>query len=133
MTKSFDNIPYLHRVQNIETGEVFEVYAKNKLDAISKVPDYEAYKDYYPFRVEEILTTEGHRITLLRYLAKGDYFNVVMPDITARADRLFTNTHTYVRDEYDRSTKKYYATYLHDAKRLSLHDRNTRVTIDVIF
>lgn len=126
---NYDKIPHLFRVANVETGEVHELFAKNNLDALCKVPGG-AESDPFcsPFRVTEMLTPEGYRITLLRLLPKGAYFNLV----AARGQKP-THTRMYVRGDYDRSYAMYECSHFDNFCHTRLMSGRTLVTIDMTF
>lgn len=127
--KNYDKIPHLYRVSNVETGEVRELFAKDNLDAICKCSDVPKSGPLtYPFVVEEVLTPEGYRITCLKFLEKGTYFNLV----AARGKKL-TPSRVYVRGEYDRSEAKYECCHFEDINRWRLLAGRTLVTIDMTF
>ena len=127
-------IPHLYNVHNTETGEIYEVYAKDNLDAIRQVPGGpESDPLCSPFRTTEILTKEGYEITLVKFLKKGDYFNVIHVDVTDPKRPYFANKLTYVRDEYYRPEKKYFAIDFYNINHHRLLPGTTKVTIDVIF
>ena len=126
---NYDRIPHLYRVYNSETGEVWELFAKDNLDAICKClegPEADPFTG--PFRAEELLTPEGYRITMLRLLPKETYFNLV----SARGQKP-TPSRVYVRGEYDRSTAKYECCYFEDINHWRLLNGNLLVTIDMTF
>lgn len=127
--KNYDRIPHLYRVSNVETGEVWELFAKDNLDAICKCPGGPESDPFTgPFRTEELLTPEGYRITMLRLLPKKTYFNIV----SARGKKP-TSKRTYVRGEYDRSAAKYEVCYFEDINHWRLLSGRTLVTIDMTF
>ena len=126
---NYDRIPHLYRVSNIETGEVWELFAKDNLDAICQCPGGpESSGTTGPFISEELLTPEGYRITMLRLLPKETYFNLV----SARGKKP-TQSRVYVRGEYDRSVAKYECCYFEDVNRWRLLNGSTLVTIDMTF
>ena len=127
--KNYDKIPTLYRVSNVETGEVRELFAKDNLDAICKCPGGpESDPLTGPFRTEELLTSEGYRITCLKLLPKGTYFNLV-----AARGKKPTPSRVYVRGEYDRSEAKYECCHFEDVNRCRLLNGHTLVTIDMTF
>lgn len=122
-------IPTLYRVSNVETGEAWELFAKNNLDAICKCPGGPESDPFTgPFRTEEVLTPEGYRITMLRLLPKKTYFNLV-----AARGKKPTPSRAYVRGEYDRSAAKYECCYFEDINHWRLLSGHTLVTIDATF
>ena len=127
--KNYDKIPTLYRVSNVETGEVWELFAKDNLDAICKCPGGpESDPLTGPFRTEELLTPEGYRITCLSFLKKGTYFNLV-----AARGKKPTQSRVYVRGEYDRSEAKYECCYFEDINHWRLLKGHTLVTTDMTF
>lgn len=127
--KNYDKIRTLYRVSNVETGEVWELFAKDNLDAICQCPGgAESSGVTGPFRTEEMLTPEGYRITMLRLLPKGTYFNLV-----AARGKKPTLSRVYVRGEYDRSEAKYECCYFEDINHWRLLNGCTLVTIDMTF
>ena len=125
----FDTIPHLYRVWNVETGEAWELFAKDNLDAICKCPGGPESDPFTgPFRTHEMLTPEGYRITSLRLLPKGTYFNLV-----SKRGAAPTHPRVYVRGEYDRSAAKYEVCYFEDINHWRLMGRHTLVTIDMTF
>lgn len=127
--KNYDNIPHLYRVSNVETGEAWELFAKDNLDAICKCPGGPESDPFTgPFRTEELLTPEGYRITCLKLLKKGTYFNLV-----AARGKKPTPSRVYVRGEYDRSVAKYVCCYFEDINHWRLLSGRTLVTIDMTF
>ena len=126
---NYDRIPHLYRITNYETGEVQELFAKDNLDAICKCPDVPKSGPLTnPFVVEELLTPEGYRITMLRLLPKKTYFNLV-----AARGKKPTPSRVYVRGEYDRSAAKYECCYFEDINHWRLLDGSRLVTIDMTF
>lgn len=126
--KSYDKIPTLYRVSNVETGEVWELFAKNNLDAICQCPGGPESDPTGPFRTEELLTPEGYRITCLKLLPKGTYFNLV-----AARGKKPTPSRVYVRGEYNRSAHLYECCYFEDINHCRLLNGHTLVTIDMTF
>lgn len=127
--KSYDKIHTLYRVWNVETGEVHELFAKNNLDALCKIPEAAASDPYVgPWRTEHILTPEGYAITMLRLLPKKTYFNLV-----AARGKKPTPSRTYVRGEYNRSAALYECCYFEDINHWRLLSGRTLVTIDMTF
>lgn len=127
--KNYDRIPHLYRVHNVETDEVFELFAKDGLDAICKCPGGpESDPSTGPFRAEELLTPEGYRIMMLRALPKEAYFNLV-----AARGKKPTPSRVYVRGEYDRSEAKYECVYFEGINHWRLLSGGTLVTIDATF
>lgn len=124
-----DNIPHLYRVWNVETGEVWELFAKNNLDAICECPGGPESDPFTgPFRTEEMLTPEGYRITCLKLLKKGTYFNLV-----AARGKKPTPSRVYVRGEYNRSWAGYECRYFEDINHCRLLSGHTLVTVDMTF
>ena len=129
MGRVYDRAPTLWRVWNVETGEVWELFANDNLDAICKCPGgAEADAFVGPYRSQELLTIEGYRITMLRLLPRGTYFNLV----AARGQKP-THKRTYVRGDYDRSAAKYECCYFEDINHWRLLDGRTLVTVDMTF
>lgn len=126
--KSYDKIPTLYRVWNEETGEVWELFAKNNLDAICQCPGGPESAPTGPFRTEELLTPEGYRITCLKLLPKGTYFNLV-----AAHGKKPTPSRVYVRGEYNRSAALYECCHFEDINHCRLLNGRTLVTIDMTF
>ena len=127
--KNYDKIPHLYRVSNVETGEVRELFAKDNLDAICKCPGGPESDPFTsPFRTEELLTPEGYRITCLKLLKKGTYFNLV-----AARGKKPTPSRVYVRGEYNRPWAKYECSYFEDINHWRLLSGSTLVTIDMTF
>ena len=127
--KNYDKIPHLYRVYNAETGEVWELFAKDNLDAICKCPGGpESSGVTGPFTTEELLTPEGYRITCLKFLKKGTYFNLV-----AARGKKPTPSRVYVRGEYNRSAALYECCYFDDINHWRLLNGHTLVTIDMTF
>lgn len=127
--KNYDKIPHLYRVSNVETGEVWELFAKDNLDAICQCPGgAESSGVTGPFRTEELLTPEGYRITCLRFLEKGTYFNLV-----AARGKKPTPSRVYVRGEYNRSAHLYECCHFEDINHWRLLNGSTLVTIDMTF
>ena len=127
--KSYDKILHLYRVSNVETGKVHELFAKNNLDALCKIPEAADSDPYVgPWRTEEMLTPEGYRITCLKLLKKGTYFNLV-----AARGKKPTPSRVYVRGEYNRSEAKYECCYFEDINHWRLISGRTLVTIDMTF
>lgn len=125
----YDNIPHLYRVWNVETGEVWELFAKNNLDAICQCPDGPESDPFVgPFRTEEMLTPEGYRITCLKLLKKNTNFNLV-----AARGKKPTPSRVYVRGEYNRPWAKYECSYFEDINHWRLLSGHTLVTIDMTF
>lgn len=125
----YDRIPHLYRVRNVETGEVWELFAKDNLDAICKCPGGPESSGFTgPFRTEELLTPEGYRITYLKLLKKGTYFNLV-----AARGKKPTPSRVYVRGEYNRPWAKYECCYFEDINHWRLLSGSTLVTIDMTF
>lgn len=125
----YDNIPHLYRVSNVETGEARELFAKDNLDALCKCPGGPESDPFTgPFRTEEILTPEGYRITCLKLLKKGTYFNLV-----AARGKKPTHQRTYVRGEYNRAYSQYECSYFDDFCHTRLLNGHTLVTIDMTF
>lgn len=123
------NIPHLYRVSNVETGEVQELFAKNNLDAICKCPGGPESDPFTgPFRTEELLTPEGYRITCLKLLKKGTYFNLV-----AARGKKPTPSRVYVRGEYNRPAHLYECCYFEDINHWRLLSGSMLVTIDMTF
>ena len=112
---------YLHRAHNVETGEVIEFFAKSGGKRIIQL-----LCDNW--NVEELLTPEGYRITALKYLNKGDYFNLV-----AGRGKQPTHKKSFVRGEYNRTYTKYECCYFEDINHWRLLSGHTLVTIDVTF
>lgn len=124
-----DNIPHLYRIWNVETGEVWERFAKDNLDATCKCPRGPESDPFTgPFRTEELLTPEGYRITILRLLPKKTHFNLV-----AARGKKPTPSRVYVRGEYNRSAAKYECCYFEDINHWRLLQGSTLVTIDMTF
>ena len=127
--KSYDKIPTLYRVSNIETGEVWELFAKDNLAAISQCPGGpESDPLTGPFRTEKMLTPEGYRITRLKLLPKGTYFNLV-----AARGKKPTPSRVYARGEYNRSAALYECCHFEDINYCRLLSGHTLVTIDMTF
>ena len=125
----YDNIPHLYRVWNGETGEAWELFAKDNLDAICKCPGGpESNAFISPFRTKELFTPEGYRITCLKLLKKGAYFNLVV----ARGKKP-TPSRVYVRGEYNRPWAKYECCCFEDINHWRLLSGSTLVTIDMTF
>lgn len=116
-------IPHLYRVWNEETGEAWELFAKDDREAICKCPESAS-----PLRTEELLTTEGYRITMLRFLPAGTYFNLV-----AARGKKSTPKRVYVRGEYDRPEAKYECCYFEDINHWRLLNGRLLVTTDATF
>ena len=125
---NYDRIPTLYRVWNKETGEVWELFAKNNLDAICQCPGGPESAPTGPFRTEELLTPEGYRITCLRLLPKGTYFNLV-----AARGKKPTPSRVYVRGEYNRSAARYECCRFEDINHCRLLNGRTLVTFDMTF
>ena len=125
---NYDRIPTLYRVWNEETGEVWELFAKDNLDAICQCPGGPEAAPTGPFRTEKLLTPEGYRITCLKLLPKGTYFNLV-----AARGKKPTPSRVYVRGEYDRSAAKYECCYFEDINHCRLLNGRTLVTFDMTF
>lgn len=129
MGRVYDRAPTLWRVWNVETGEAWELFAKDNLDAICKCPGGPESDPFTgPFRTQELLTPEGYRITCLKLLPRGTYFNLV----AARGQKS-TPTRTYVRGEYDRSEAKYECSYFDDFYHTRLLKGTQLVTTDMTF
>lgn len=127
--KNYDRIPHLYHVRNVETGEAWELFAKDNLDAICKCPGGPESDPFTgPFRTEEMLTPEGYRITCLKLLKEGMYFNLV-----AARGKKPTPSRTYVRGGYDRPAAKYECSYFEDINHWRLLSGHTLVTIDATF
>ena len=126
---NYDRIPHLSRVANSETGEVWELFAKDNLDAICKCPGGpESDPLTGPFSAEELLTPEGYRITMLRLLPGETYFNLV----SARGKKP-TTSRVYVRGGYNRSAHLYECCYFEDINHCRLLNGDTLVTVDMTF
>lgn len=121
--------PHLYQVTDTRTGEVWEVFAKNNLDALCKVPGGpESDPLVCPFRVKELTTPEGYRITTVRFIPIGEYFSLVTDH-----GKKPTRKTVYIRGEYDRSVKKFDCGYFDDISRNRYFRRDTLVTMDMTF
>ena len=122
-------IPHLYRVSNVETGEVWELFAKDNLDAICQCPGGPESDPFTgPFRTEELLTPEGYRIYRLKDIPKGSYF------CRCKAyGGLDTNKTVWVKDEYNRSARKYEVYKFEDVNYTALRNGTCYVTIDMTF
>ena len=125
---NYDHIPTLYRVWNEETGEIWELFAKDNLDAICQCPGGPESAPTGPVRTEELLTPEGYRITCLKLLPKGTYFNLV-----AARGKKPTPSRVYVRGEYNRSAALYECCRFEDINHWRLLNGHTLVTIDMTF
>lgn len=124
-------LKYCYRVYDLETGEVHEVFAHDNLDALIMIagPDSPLPGGLCTrYTTKEVLTPEGWRITLLRYLPKGSYFRLV-----AANGQKPTPSRVYVRGEYDRSAAKYECCRFEDINHWRLLSGNALVTIDMTF
>lgn len=126
---NYDRIPHLYRVSNVETGEVWELFAKDNLDAICKCPGGPESDPFTgPFRTQELLTPEGYRIYRLKDIPKGSYFCRCKGH-----GGLTTNKTVWVKGEYNRSARQYEVYKFEDVNRTSLRNGTCYVTIDMTF
>lgn len=124
-------LKYCYRIYGHETGEVHEVFARDNLKALIMVagPDYPLPGGLSTrYTTEQVLTPEGWRITLLRYLPRGSYFRLVAAD-----GRKPTPSRVYVREDYDHSAGKYECCYFDDINHWRLLKGIQRVTEDMTF
>lgn len=120
---------YLYHVTDTRTGEVWEVFAKDNLDALCKVPGgLESDPLVCPFRVKELTTPEGYRITTVLFIPVGEYFSLVTDH-----GKKPTRKTVYIRGKYDRSVKKFDCGYFNDISRNRYFRWDTLVTVDMTF
>lgn len=120
----FDNIPHGFRVENHDTGEVFCTFAVSDEKALKDISQYSEGL----LSVEEMFTSEGYRIMRLRDIPKGSYFSFVQGDDPGK-----TCKQVWVKDDYDRSTRKYNIHRFDDVNHEVQRNSSSLVTIDITF
>lgn len=120
-------IPILYCAVNYLYGNVHEVFATSEEQARELLPHW-WNEDCPDAKVMPVLTLEGYNIYQLKDIPKGSYFNYLSADHTPSTFKV-----TWVRDEYDRSSKKYIVYKFYDVNHSALRKGTTRVTIDVTF
>ena len=122
-------LKYCYRVYDLETGKVHEVFAHDNLEALIMIdgPDSPLPGGLCTrYTTKEVLTPEGWRTTLLRYLPKGSYFRLVAAD-----GQKPTPSRVYVRGDYNRFTGLYECCYFDDINHWCLMNGTLRVTTDM--
>lgn len=123
------DIRHQYLVYNTETEEVWQLFAKNNLDAICQCPGGKESDPFTgPFRTKELLTPEGYRIMRLRDVPKGAYFSFVQ----SGGDKPTANT-VWVKGEYDRSERKWWIYRFDDVNCGKFRTGKSLVTIDITF
>ncbi len=118
---------YLWRVWNVDTGEAYECFANNNLEAICACGGADSDAFVGPFRAQEMLTPEGYRITCVRMVPQGTRFNLV-----ARRGKDPTHPRVFTRGEYDRPWHQYLCSYVDEFRRCRGLNGNTLITTDAL-
>lgn len=103
------NVKYLVSIKDADDKEICKLMSTNLNYAIKKFRELMRLchlEDNVQVNAQWITTNEGHRITTIKELKKGDYF------CTIRDGKLSKTV--YVRDEYDKSSERYVALKFHD-------------------
>ena len=122
------NIKYLVSIMDADNKEICKLMSTNLNYAIKRFRELRRLchlEDNIQVKAQWITTNEGHRITTIKELKKGDYFWIIKDNKVGKTP--------YVRDEYDKSTEKYYALKFHDMCSSRLFPADRLVTDEVTF
>ena len=113
-------IAKLIRVINTETGEVFEIFAKSYLDAVTRLTDMgvDLPKEYTEVTEIKVTAEDGCEcnIHMLKDVPANSFFRTV----NYKSHKIGRTVLLKESDSYDRSTKKYCCIHAEDICRSRL-------------
>lgn len=110
-------IPKLIRVNNTETGEVFEIFAKSYLDAVTRLTDMGIDLPKEHTEVSEIKVTAEDGCECNIHMLKDVPANSFFRTVNYKSRKIGRTVLLKESDSYDRSTKKYCCIHAEDICR----------------